>query len=78
MRPGLLSFVDRQDRGQQDGAEAPRERPASGQRAGATIAQGPVLIGAFDGFHRGHARLLERARTSRGALLDEDWGAALT
>lgn len=72
---GLLSFVDRRDEGNgtvlrpranvllQDGAE----RPA--------VARGPILaIGAFDGFHRGHARLLERAR-DLAALLDEDWGA---
>lgn len=72
---GLLSFVDRRDEGNgtvlrpranvllQDGAE----RPA--------VARGPIFaIGAFDGFHRGHARLLERAR-DLAALLDEDWGA---
>lgn len=72
---GLLSFVDRRDEGDgtmlrpranvllQDGAEHPG------------AARGPILaIGAFDGFHRGHARLLERAR-ALAALLNEDWGA---
>lgn len=33
-----------------------------------------LVVGAFDGFHRGHVRLLDRARTMASSL-GTDWGA---